>query len=69
MRLKKIHKGTSLVVQWQRLHAPTAEGAGSKPGQATKILYNLQCSKKKKKRRLQYPGKERVLGKKLRKSE
>ena len=29
--------GTSLVVQWLRLHASSAEGAGSIPGQGTKI--------------------------------
>ena len=28
---------TSLVVQWLRLHAATAEGIGSIPGQGTKI--------------------------------
>ena len=29
--------GTSLVVQWLRLHAPNAGGPGSIPGQGTKI--------------------------------
>ena len=29
--------GNSLVVQWLRLHALTAEGRGSIPGQGTKI--------------------------------
>ena len=29
--------GTSLVVQWLRLHAPNAVGQGSIPGQETKI--------------------------------
>ena len=28
--------GTSLVVQWLRLHAPNAEGLGSIPGQGTR---------------------------------
>ena len=28
--------GTSLVVQWLRLHAPNTEGLGSIPGQGTK---------------------------------
>ena len=31
--------GTSLVVQWLRLHPSTARGAGSVPGQETKILH------------------------------
>ena len=30
-------EGTSLAVQWLRLHASSAEGAGSIPGQGTKI--------------------------------
>ena len=34
---KKIKKGNSLVVQWLRLHAFTAEGPGSIPGQGTRI--------------------------------
>ena len=29
--------GTSLVVQWLRLHAPNTGGMGSIPGQGTKI--------------------------------
>ena len=33
--LKKVI-GTSLVVQWLRLHAPNAGGLGSIPGQGTK---------------------------------
>ena len=28
--------GTSLVIQWLRLHAPSAEGLGSIPGQGTR---------------------------------
>ena len=31
--------GTSLVVQWLRLHAPNAGCLGSIPGQGTKIPY------------------------------
>ena len=35
---KKIkQEGTSLVVQWLRLHAPNAEGPGSTPGQGIRI--------------------------------
>ena len=33
----KIQPGTSLVVQWLRLHASNAGGAGSIPGRGTKI--------------------------------
>ena len=32
-------QGTSLVVQWLGLHAPTAGGVGSIPGQGIKILH------------------------------
>ena len=45
--------GTSLVVQWLRLHAVNAEGVGSIPGQGTKIPHAMardQKIKKKKKR-------------------
>jgi len=37
--------GTSLAVQWLRLHAPTAGGIGSIPGQGTKILNDARCSR------------------------
>ena len=40
--------GTSLVVQWLRLHASTAGGTGSIPGGATKIPHAWRCGKKKK---------------------
>ena len=33
---QNIHPGTSLVVQWLRLHAPNAGGLGSIPGQGTR---------------------------------
>ena len=33
----KIHQGTSLVVQWLRLHTPKAGGTGLIPGRRTKI--------------------------------
>ena len=39
--------GTSLVVQWLRLHASNAGGTGSIPGQGTKIPHavtKIQCS-------------------------
>ena len=41
--------GTSLVVQWLRLHASTAGGMASNPGQRTRKPYAVQCSQKKKK--------------------
>jgi len=41
--------GTSLVVQWLRLHSPSAEGMGLIPGKKTKILHDTQHSLKKKK--------------------
>ena len=41
--------GNSLVVQWLGLHASTAGGMGSIPGQGTKILYATQHGQKKKK--------------------
>ena len=48
-----IHKsdflGTYLVVQWLGLHAFTAKGAGSLPGQGTKITQDVWHSQKKKK--------------------
>ena len=41
--------GTSLAVQWLRLHAPKAGGTGSIPGQGTKILQGAVKKKQKKK--------------------
>ena len=41
------------MVQWLRLHAPTAGGASSIPGERTKILHILQYGKKKKKKKEQ----------------
>ena len=38
------------MVQWLGLHAFTAEGLGSIPGQGTKILQAVQCRQKKKER-------------------
>ena len=42
--------GTSLVVQWLRLHTSSAGGMGSIPGRGTKILHVVQCGQKKKKK-------------------
>ena len=39
--------GTSLVVQWLRLHAPNAGGQGLIPGGKTKILHVTQSGQKK----------------------
>ena len=41
-------RGTSLVVQWLRLHASTTGGMGLIPGWGTKIPHAMQCGKKKK---------------------
>ena len=42
------NKGTSLVVQWLRLHTSTAGDMGSIPGRGTKIPHGAQGSQKKK---------------------
>ena len=39
--IKKLRNGTSLVVQWLRLHASNSGGSGSIPGQGTRS-YMLQ---------------------------
>ena len=39
--------GTSLVVQWLRLHASNAGGVGSVPGWGTEIPYAMGYGKKK----------------------
>ena len=41
--VKEGELGTSLVVQWLRLHAPNAGGLGSIPGQGTKIPFAIRC--------------------------
>ena len=46
---EKDDHGTSLVVQWLRLHASTAGDTGSIPGQGTKILHYMQCTPPQKK--------------------
>ena len=45
---QEFHCRTSLVVQWLRLSIPNAGGAGSIPGQGTKIPHAVCCTKKKK---------------------
>ena len=44
------HYGAFLVVEWLKLHASTAGGSGSIPGQGTKIPYAAQHNQKKKKK-------------------
>ena len=46
--LQNISRGNSLVVQWLRLHASTAGGAGSIPGRGTKIPHAARYGQKKK---------------------
>ena len=41
-------RGTCLLVQWLRLYAPTAVGAGLIPGQGAKIPHASQWVQKKK---------------------
>ena len=40
------NEGASLLVQWLRLHATSAGGTGSIPGQGTKIPHAACCSQK-----------------------
>ena len=42
-------QGTSLAVQWLRLHAPSAGGTGSIPGRGSKILCAAGHGQKKNK--------------------
>ena len=48
--LKFFHAGTSLAVQWLRLHASNAGGTGSIPGWGTKIPHPTCCGLKNKKK-------------------
>ena len=43
--------GTSLVVQWLRLHGPNAGGTGLIPGRVTKIPHAPRHGQKNKKKR------------------
>ena len=45
-------QGTSLEVQWLRLHASTAGFTGLIPDQGSKIPHAMQCGQKKKKKLL-----------------
>ena len=44
--------GTSLVVQWLRLHAPNAGSPGSIPGRGTKIPQAMWLGQKKRTKKL-----------------
>ena len=46
--LKNVMYGTSLAVQWLRLHTSTSVGTVSIPGRETKILHAVPRSQKKK---------------------
>ena len=48
--LKIYVHGTSLAVQWLRLHTSTAAGMGSILGQGTKIPHAVWCDQKIKKK-------------------
>ena len=50
LKKKKLKNGTSLAVQWLRLQASTAGGVGSIPGWGNKIMHDVWCGKKKKKK-------------------
>ena len=47
--VNKVKWGTSLVVQWLRLCASSAEGPGSSPGRGTKNPHAVLLRQKKKK--------------------
>ena len=58
-----IQLGTSLAVQWLRLHASTAGGADSIPDWGTKFLHAAWCGQKKKK--IQLGAQETKCGREL----
>ena len=49
--IKMKHSGTSLAVQWLRLHTPNAVGTGLIPGRGAKIPHATPHGQKKKKER------------------
>ena len=51
IRNKRGEIGSSLAVQWLRLHASTAGGVGSIPGQGTKILHAASLDQRVRKRK------------------
>ena len=48
LRIQNRTVGTSLAVQWLKLHASTAGGMGSTSGQGTRIPHAAWCGQKKK---------------------
>ena len=48
--IRNVYSGTSLAIQWLRLHASTGGGIGSIPGWETKILHAAWHSQKRKKK-------------------
>ena len=46
-KIKNTGIGTSLVVQWLRLRAPTAGGTGSMPGWGTKVSHVVRPKQNK----------------------
>ena len=52
--IKGAARGTSLEVQWLRLLASNAGGAGSIPGQGTKILNTMLARSKKQNSSIRY---------------
>ena len=61
LKMGKI-RDTSLVVQWLRLHASNAGGAGLIPGWGTKILHAVWHSQKQKRGKIE--NKARIPGEK-----
>ena len=53
--------GTSLVVQWLRLHTSSAVGLGSIPGQGTKILHITRHGAPPPKKSLLYLSEEKQM--------
>ena len=58
--LKRENLGTSLVVQWLRLHAPNAGGTGLIPCRGTKIPHAQGTAKEKEKKQLRIKSARRL---------
>ena len=54
-------EGTSLAVQWLRLHASTAGGMGSIPGRGTKIPHAARCGQKRSCREEEREGMQKMV--------
>ena len=55
------YSGTSLAVQWLRLHTSTAGGTGSVPGQGTESLHAAWHGQKTKKERNNREYSEKII--------